>query len=777
MLKKLMYSVSAIIVLIWGKYLLGEDLILLLQWWAIIMCLGLIFMPLTNLLFSSFADKGILFSKTIGIACSGYIMWLFSSLHILKFNERSCLITVVITLLINVTIILVPWLRAKIKHNGRTLIKSLFQGYGRENIEVILTEEILFLAIFIFFVYVRGFNPEIFGTTEKFMDYGFMTTIARSDYMPPQDFWLSGTALNYYYVGQFMATFLSKLSFVGTSVGYNLMLMMIGAFTVMLPYSLAYNMILYYRRDRKQKKGILPAASGVLAGAAVCIAGNMHYPIYKWLVPAYQKYILKATELYSYWFPAATRYIGYNPDTTDKTIHEFPAYSFVLGDLHAHVINILFVLTLLGILLGWLHKRPKINDERPSLKKEIFNPFILMLGLLIGLFHTTNYWDFYIYYVVSGAIILFSNMIVYNFKGKAYWLTGIQGVIILVLGELFCLPFTLNFNKMSGTPIWAEAHTPIYQLLVLWGLPIITVLAFLIFMAGDFALLRNRSRKKTKKKKQKERISIVLFMQGLNSSDLFILTIGLCAIGLILLPELVYIEDIYSGDYKRANTMFKLTYQAFIMFGICLGYILIRLLAFGRTKHQKVMAGVLLFLFSLSLFYVGNATKAWFGDISDKKGYEGIDSTAFMELKMPEDDLATKWLNENVEGTPVVLEANGDSYTAYQRVSVITGLPTPLGWYNHERLWKSEPDTSDIEVTAMLNKRAEDIKTIYTSLDEETVSALLQEYKVSYIYVGGLELKKYEIINHELIKSLGTVVFEIPTTATKNYETYIVKIE
>ncbi|HKM00290.1 MAG TPA: DUF2298 domain-containing protein [Mobilitalea sp.] len=776
MFKKLMYSVSAIIVLIWGKYLLGEDLILLLQWWAIIMCLGLIFMPLTNLLFSSFADKGILFSKTIGIACSGYIMWLLSSLHILKFDEKSCLISVAIGLLINVTIILVPRLRAKTKQNERTLVKSLFNGFGRETLEVILTEEILFLAIFIFFVYVRGFNPEIFGTTEKFMDYGFMTTIARSDYMPPQDFWFSGTALNYYYVGQYMATFLSKLSFVGTSAGYNLMLMMIGAFSVMLPYSLAYNMILHYRRDRKQKKGILPAVSGILAGAAVCIAGNMHYPIYKWLVPAYQKHILKATKLYHYWFPDATRYIGYNPETTDKTIHEFPAYSFVLGDLHAHVINILFVLTILGVLLGWLHKRPKTNEELPSLKKEIFNPSILMMGLLIGLFHMTNYWDFPIYYVVSGAIILFSNMIVYNFKGKAYWLTGIQGIFILTLGKLFCLPFTMSFNQMSGKPILAEAHTPIYQLLVLWGLPIITVLAFLVFMAVDFSALRNRRKKKTKNK-QKERANIVLFMQGLNSSDLYILTIGLCAIGLILLPELIYIEDIYSGDYKRANTMFKLTYQAFIMFGICLGYILIRLLAFGRTKYQKVMAGVLLFLFSLSLFYVGNATKAWFGDISTRKGYKGIDSTAFMEVRLPEDDLATKWLNDNVEGTPVVLEANGDSYTSYQRVSVITGLPTPLGWYNHERLWKSEPDTSDAEITAMLNKRAEDIKTIYTSMDEATVSALLQKYKVSYIYVGELELNKYGFINHDIIKSMGDVVFEIPATAAKNYETYIVKIE
>lgn len=776
MLRKFLYTAAAVTLVILGKYLLKEDFGPFLQWWAVILLLGLIFQPLTSLLFRTFEDKGYLFSKTIGIAVTGYLMWLFSSLHLLKFTNTSCYIAIGAGLILNLAIALVPKWLTKNKTNYGHSKKSFRLPISESTLNLILLEELLFVALFLIFTYIRGFKPEAYGT-EKFMDYGFMTTMARSDYMPPQDFWYAGTTLNYYYVGQFLATFLSKVTFAGTALGYNLMLMMTGAFTAVLPFSIAYQLTLHYLKDRRKKRGLLPSVSGLLAGAGVCIAGNMHYPIYKWLLPTFQRLFRTGQEIKRYWFPDATRFIGYNPDTHDKTIHEFPAYSFVLGDLHAHVINILFVLTVLGILLAWLlgHKEKVVNptvvkkEGRTALLKEVFQPSILMLGFFVGVFHTTNFWDYPIYYVVSGAVILFSNLVVYNFKGKAYLLTAYQGILVLALGEIVCLPFTVNFNQISATPYLTVAHTPFYQLMVLWGLPILTVIVFLCFTVSDY--LKSRIGRRNNKKK-KDKASLAKYMQGLNSADLFILTIGLCAIGLILLPEIVYIKDIYSGDYKRANTMFKLTYQAFIMFGICFGYIFIRLLVFGRKLSQKITAGVGLFLFTLTLFYVQNATKSWYGNIFDTSGYKGIDATAFMEAELPEDALAADWLNDNITGTPVVLEANGDSYTEYERISVITGLPTALGWYTHERLWKSESGEDDVQVTDMLDKRAEDIKTIYTSADEETVRNLILKYNISYIYVGGLEEKKYETINHELLKSLGETVYK-----SASGDTYIVRLK
>lgn len=753
------------------KLLLGEDMLAFLQWWLVILLLGIIFMPLSELLFSNLSDKGYLFSKTIGIAVTGYLMWMLSAIKVMKFSTSSCIVAVGIGLIINILILLI----------NSSADKKLFLDYfNKEKLGIFITEELLFFVVFLFLTYIRGFKPEAYGT-EKFMDYGFMTSMMRSEYMPPQDFWYSGSALNYYYVGQFIASFLTRLSFVEVSQGYNLMLMMIGAFAFVLPFSIGYNLLIRFTSKHKKRSRIAAGIGGILAGLGVCIAGNMHYPIYKWIIPTINKLKTGVKANYHYWFPDATRYIGYNPDTNDKTIHEFPAYSFILGDLHAHVINILFVLTVLAILLSWLYRQ---NDRRniaktvsDELNKEVINPQIIMLGFFIGLFHTTNYWDYPIYYVVSGAIILFSNMIVYKFKAKAYWLTGLQGIIILVIGELVALPFSLQFDKISAQARLTDHQTPLYQHMVLWALPIITILVFLIISIIDFA---NKYRVTGKDKKGIKakliRIGNLLssYMESLADTDLFIITIGLCAMGLVLLPEVVYVKDIYSGDYKRANTMFKLTYQAFIMFGICFGYIYIRLLRYRKGIGHRIIVAISLFAFYLTLLYPVNGVKSWYGNIFDKEGYKGISATSFMKKDFKDDYLATKWLIENVSGTPVILEANGYSYTDYQRVSVITGLPTVLGWYTHEQLWKSGPDMSDDIVTSQINARAKDIEDIYTSEEVKHVRGLINKYKISYIYVGLLEEDKYEKVNHELLKGLGDMVFENPNA--EEYRTYIIRI-
>lgn len=264
------------------------------------------------------------------------------------------------------------------------------------------------------------------------------------------------------------------------------------------------------------------------------------------------------------------------------------------------------------------------------------------------------------------------------------------------------------------------------------------------------------------------RFSLVrrIFME-LTPSDMYIITLGLCAAGLVLLPELVYVQDIYSGDYKRANTMFKLTYQAFILFGICIGYILLRLMVYGgsRKRFRYSIAGLV--FFAMTVCYAQNAVCSWYGNIFNPEGYRGLDATAFMYEEMPEDMAAIEWLNANVSGMPVVLEANGNSYTDYERVSVMTGLPTILGWRTHEWLWKSDEEK--------VKFREDIVKRIYCSEDENEVKSLLKEYNVSYIYVGNLEREKFPLINEELIRSLGRKVYS--GTGTDGEETYIIEVE
>ena len=72
------------------------------------------------------------------------------------------------------------------------------------------------------------------------------------------------------------------------------------------------------------------------------------------------------------------------------------------------------------------------------------------------------------------------------------------------------------------------------------------------------------------------------------------MVMGLCAIGLVLIPELVYVRDIYENGNARANTMFKLTYQAYIMFGMTMAYVIFRMLVISYRKFLKVTAGLLL---------------------------------------------------------------------------------------------------------------------------------------------------------------------------------------
>ena len=145
------------------------------------------------------------------------------------------------------------------------------------------------------------------------------------------------------------------------------------------------------------------------------------------------------------------------------------------------------------------------------------------------------------------------------------------------------------------------------------------------------------------------------------------------------------------------------------------------------------------------------------------KNYQGLNATAFLETDFVEDAAGIRWLSENIKDAPVVLEANGDSYTGYERVSAMTGLPTILGWKVHEWLWRN--DVED------LNEKSQEIETIYTSENEEEVRALLEKYDVSYIFLGSMEREKYgEELNTTLLKSLGEVVFQ-----DEAYQTCIIK--
>ncbi len=743
--KQIFKIIPALLLVALSAFLLQGDVWTFWTWYLLALVLGAAAMPLTGRLFRRFQDRGWMFSKVTAIAVSGFLTWFLVAVKIIKFTTMTCIVVTLVCAAAS----LILYCREQ---------KAGFECIPFAHLDLVYAEELLFFAAFLLWTYFAGFHPAAYGT-EKFMDYGFMEAMMRSKTLPATDLWYSQGKINYYYGGQYFAVFLTKLSGAKVELTYNLMRTFVAGLAFAMPFSLVHQMV----TDRLGKTGsrwkkALPSVTGILAGISVSIAGNMHYVVYGQIIPFIQK--LKGEEVSSYWFPDATRYIGFNPDVEDKTIHEFPCYSFVLGDLHAHVVDIMFVLLLLGLLYAWMKKvrTTELSGESMSRrgfwKKQLLMPQLLATGALLGMFHWTNYWDFVIYFVVTCGAALFMNII--GQKGKIRWALGVtaaQAAEILILATVIILPFTLQFdtsNMVQGIAL-AQHHSLPHQLLVLWGLPGILTILFVVSLLIE-------------KLRGAEQKSLYHLFTSIRLPDLFAVLMGLCAIGLVLIPELVYVRDIYENGNARANTMFKLTYQAYIMFGMTMIYAIFRLLVIGKNKILKVLAFIGLFFFVWTCGYFGNSVHSWFGEVWKPSQYKGLNATAFLETDFPEDVNGIRWLKENISDAPVVLEANGDSYSEYERVSAMTGLPTIMGWYVHEWLWRG--NLSD------LNAKIEEIQEIYTSTDETRVKELLEEYNVSYIFVGSCERNKYGAdMNNDLLKSLGEVVFQ-----DSEYPTYIVKI-
>ena len=754
-------------------FLMGtEDALCFLRWYTGILALGIGFYPLTSIVFRRFTDKGWLFSKTIGLLIGGYVVWAMGCSGVLAFTNRRALVVTLIAAGLCWTVFLD---RSADEH---------------PSVSFLLSEEAAFAIIFFILTFIAGFRPEA-QTTEKFMDYGFLASMLRSVELPPRDIWYGTEPLNYYYGGQYYAAYLARLTWVPASRAYTLMRMMIGSFAFMLPFSLVHQMLREFLESEGasqhgkifwawKHRRALADVGAILAGTAVAFAGNVHYVLYGLFGKLFR---LSGYE--DYWFPASTRYIGHNPLTDDQCIHEFPSYSIVLGDLHAHMVNIIFVLTVIAVIYTWLMEirtryaeqvsrqqllleeqlhRPKKYERTPRLLlifrfigENIREPRLYLAAFMIGVFRFTNYWDYVIYLTVALICIVFDAL--YTQWGKPAGAVGgvlIHAALVVVIGILAAMPFTMTFTTMVSGVALAKNHSAMYQLAILWGLPA-AVLA--VLTASVLAVCGRR------KRKQKD----LLFFHGAELQDFFALILGFCALGLVLIPEIVYVRDIYEDGFARSNTMFKLTYQAWIMFGIMMGYAFVRLFLALPVKvstqamdgkvqvrsggvFRRILTGALAGIFGLTCCYFPYAVSCWYGNVFNLNAWQGLDATLYLESAYPEDAAAIRWLNQNVEFQPLILEAPGDSYSEYNVVSAMTGLPTLEGWYVHEWLWRNDPED--------LTRKRNEIEFIYTSDDVDAVRKLLYKYDISYIYVGSCERAMYQELNDRTLQSLGDVVFE-----------------
>lgn len=829
--------------------LLGSDAGIFLIWWLTFAVIGWLVWPLAAKLFPG-GDSGYLLAKPIGLVLTSLLLWTLSYLKILPF-QRWAIVLVLCAVGLAAWLIKKSWKKFPGTDSASVCIRRAAAG------------ELLFGAALLCWTFARGLKPEIDGL-EKFMDIGFMNSLWRTDFLPALDMWFAGGTINYYYYGQYVYTFVAKLVNIRPEISYNLSIAATFAMTFTLAYAVVSRLMTLLRSYTSRLPAVIPAIGGLCGGFLVAVFGNSHSFLYDQNSPGHlllsglkSLMLVGGETLKPFFFSDPTRFIGYNPDTLDKTIHEFPYYSFLVADLHAHLINLSFVLLLLALLIQLissvsLHKSAddcRLNQLRLSTSsdrewhrgemKQMFgrllttvrNGPLLLIVVLLGLFMMGNYWDFAIYFVVATMVLLLVNirgygrirligipvfllqcaMILIPFLtindpflavavfgvvlaanhyltlllGDALTLTGAQMSWLFFAAHLVSLPFNATFEPISKKIALAVSHTPLWQLLILWGPHLLAGLLLIVFLltAGRPG---GRIRKIFPPAAEDRQDAVIpqnrisAFFNRQSQADLLVLIMLICGIGLLIVPEIVYVVDIYSGDYKRANTMFKFTYQAFVLLSLVWAYALVRVSAFFistcvRSKIKPSWSSALIaVMLTVMLIFPGwypiLANKQWLGDF-DPANYKGLNGLVNMESKnsqqipgelggeMTADYDAILWINEHITGQPVILESSGESYTDYCRISAFTGLPTVIGWQTHEWLWRTSR-LSPEAYTTIVGPRETDVRLMYTTTDQTIRQNLLKKYQVAYVVIGDLERSKYIVIQDDLLLDLGTVVFE-----------------
>lgn len=700
-----------------------------LKWYLALLFIGTIFYPLVKRIFGKyFFDHGYPFAKPLAILFLSYAMFILGIFKILAFTQSSLILLIFGSIVLNTIIFF-----KKSQPIGENNINN------KSFIYLVLFEELLFIVSLLFWTHVRGQEPSI-RSLEKFMDFGFINSILRSHYFPPLDMWLSadpthpnGYPINYYYFGHLTGALLIRLTGIKPAAGYNLILSSIFALSVTQVFSIIINIIYRFGDHLKSAAGagmslIKMIFFGLVGSFIVNLGGNLH-TIYAFTsgyandkpVPFWQ--IFSMYNPTKYWYPNATRFIP-------LTIHEFPSYSYVVADLHGHVFDIPFVLLTLAFLFLML---TKIKGKQSTL---YFLPSIF-LGFLTAVHYMTNAFDGPIYLLLT--IIVF--MIMYRFTKQFFIAVG----ILIACFIIFSLPFSAHFSPfITGIGVncspdyMSSIHkfgpflfekgncqiSPLWMLVVLWGFFWTNFILFLLIRPSNKITFNN----------QQLKIKYFIFL--------------LFAFGtfLVLIPEFFYIKDIYPAHF-RANTMFKLGYQAFIMMGIASSFVFFYIKNLIKLK-KYLFTMIFIFVFFFVAIYPSFSIPSYYGDL---KRQVILDGMFWLRDFSPSDLQIINYLNTNISGQPTILEAQGDSYTDFERISANTGLPTVAGWLVHEWLWRGSSE--------VVGKRIPDIVNIYESNNLILTRELLRKYHVQYVIVSKMEKQKYPKLNEEKFLTVGKLIF------------------
>ncbi|HWZ19349.1 MAG TPA: DUF2298 domain-containing protein, partial [Ktedonobacteraceae bacterium] len=436
----------------------------LLQMWALVEVLGLLCLPLTITVFHNLPDRGWAFSKAIGIALLAFCVWLpLMYVQVLPFSQL--FIAIVLLILCAFSII------------GFVRVRHALVALVRAHIFYIIVCEAIFLGMVFLLGWIRSYGPNI-QNFEMFMDEGFLAAIMRSPHFPPNDMWLSGYPINYYYYAHFTIAMLAKLLGQSPSIAFNTGICIFFGLTAVNLFGVTSNVVSWARYQRSsrvvasatsekrlrptflrrrqitshsqnqdmssdQPDTVLPSLTGAIPFGLLTILmgevlGNLASTQQWWkahddLPP-------------EYWFNT-TRII-------DKTINEFPAFSFLLSCFHAHVLALAFTIVAIALAFNLFLE---YGGDGKGRGLRVFGsgwrlPFNLgVTALILGGLFTMNGWDFPTYLTLAIICIGLQQWMAYQSRFRIDLVLDVFTVVAALTALSFFLyaPFYLSFVSPS----------------------------------------------------------------------------------------------------------------------------------------------------------------------------------------------------------------------------------------------------------------------------------------------------------------------------------------
>ncbi|WP_332898606.1 DUF2298 domain-containing protein [Haladaptatus sp. CMSO5] len=703
-------------------------------WLAVYLAFWALSMPLAALLFADFDDQGAGFALPLGLG----------------------LLTLVAYWVGHLAFGWVAVLAGLLALGGATALALTrdIEIRWRDRIDVPL----VFVTAFLFIILLRGADPGIIpGGGEKFLDFGILKILLRSPTLPPEDFWFADAPVRYYFGGHLLTALLTILTGTEARFAYNLALAGFFGMLISAGYSLAGAIAAGFAVSRR-KAGLFAAffigfASNLLTGLQVfiwalpdAIGVPLGRAIASNLNDLAAEQVVAPPGEFSYWHPSRV---------IPGTINEFPFFSWLNGDLHAHMMSTPFLLLAAGLLFVYF--------RTPA--REVTRRRLLVFGALpplAGFIAFVNTWSFpavlglawlTLAFAPASPTTLFPRQLATRARRAESWLTTellrlasalACALVILAGGLLWTLPFWLGTASRRSIGLFPE-RTALVPLLVVHG----------AFLAVFVPYLVAHARPELKKHAAQTGVVLALFIPtawlgGLAGVALFcpLLAAGwlllrlrddlgyetvlmLAGLGLALIVEFAFVQE--NAAPGRFNTVFKVYMQVWVLWSIAASVMLARLLNAGQaiSTNWRTGARVLAALLVVSTSFYGVFALA--GHFNDGATDDlTLDGLQYVSDYHAGEAGAIHWLDDR-EGRPHLIEAPGGAYRWANAPSALTGIPSVVGW-PHERIYHGEE---------AYKNRITDVTKFYTGTPDEQV-AMLEKYDVRYIYVGPHERDAYD---------------------------------